>query len=237
MLPEPVIVRVSSRRRYTAVPAAVTEDSRLSYAALGLLCYLLGRPDDWEVDAGALAGSRGTTEYAVRKLLKELRSRGYARLARPRDPDTGRVAGTTYEVTDEPDGWALRPETADDVPGLDGGPLSEPERAYATAFGADALARLNAYQRELVRKMKDAGARAEAFHVWRGNDYLSRNVSGLLDRYERARKEAKRAAASAGRPAPGRTARTTRDVTAEDALRDAAEALNDLQGAGPSDRV
>lgn len=43
------IRRAARRHRYVIVDQAAVEDTRLSWAARGLLTYLLPRPDDWKV--------------------------------------------------------------------------------------------------------------------------------------------------------------------------------------------
>ena len=52
-------------------------ENRLSYGARGLFWTLLNLPNDWEVTEKGLATIANTSEYEVRKLLKELRSWGY----------------------------------------------------------------------------------------------------------------------------------------------------------------
>lgn len=75
------IVRVATRPRYTVVDNRPIEDPRLSFGALGLLTFLLSKPDHWEVSYRHLAtvktGLRGEKEHAVRMMLGELRSAGY----------------------------------------------------------------------------------------------------------------------------------------------------------------
>ena len=46
---EPTIKRSPRRRRYVIIEQSVVEDSRLSWAARGILGYLLSRPDSWQV--------------------------------------------------------------------------------------------------------------------------------------------------------------------------------------------
>ncbi len=61
---------------------AISEDSRLSWAARGLLIYLLGKPDDWEVSVAHLTKQTAQTAKhsgrdAVLGLLAELEEAGY----------------------------------------------------------------------------------------------------------------------------------------------------------------
>ncbi|MFW2440514.1 MAG: hypothetical protein ACN4GR_14220 [Arenicellales bacterium] len=43
------IIRATRRDRYVTIEQHVIEDARLSWAARGLLAYLLSKPDDWKV--------------------------------------------------------------------------------------------------------------------------------------------------------------------------------------------
>jgi len=43
------IIRARRRHRFVIIDQQAIEDTRLSWAARGLLGYLLSRPDDWKV--------------------------------------------------------------------------------------------------------------------------------------------------------------------------------------------
>lgn len=62
------------------------EDPALSFKALGLLAWLLSRPDGWEVNHRQIAAAHGDGEYAVRSALGELETAGYLRRSCERDP-------------------------------------------------------------------------------------------------------------------------------------------------------
>lgn len=72
-----MIIRVAERKRYTVIDNTAIEDARLSWRALGVLVFLLSRPDNWEANYRHLASLRGEGQYAVRGLLKELEDAGY----------------------------------------------------------------------------------------------------------------------------------------------------------------
>ena len=46
---ESTIKRSARRRQYVIIEQSVVEDSRLSWAARGILGYLLSRPDNWQI--------------------------------------------------------------------------------------------------------------------------------------------------------------------------------------------
>lgn len=99
----------------------ISEDRRLSWAARGLLIFLLGKPDHWRVstqhlinetvDSGKPLGRDG-----VRGLIDELIKAGYLRRTLAR-ADAGKLGGYDYEVsevsaTPEPE----KPATAQPAP-------------------------------------------------------------------------------------------------------------------------
>lgn len=81
------IIRAPRPERYTVVNRKVIDDDRLSYRALGLLVYLLDKPDNWRVEAAQLARGRTEGRDAVRAALMELAEAGY--LVRQRRQNDG----------------------------------------------------------------------------------------------------------------------------------------------------
>ena len=106
------IIRAPRRHRFVIMDQRAVEDDRLSWAARGLLCYLLSRPDDWKVMVNDLRKRGNLGRDGVYRLLRELRTVGYARFLRLRDKN-GRIRGGIYiirEIADSPD-----PELPDTV--------------------------------------------------------------------------------------------------------------------------
>jgi len=114
------IIRAPRRERFVVMDQRAVEDDRLSWAARGLLCYLLSRPDDWKVLVNDLRKRGNLGRDGIYRLLRELRTVGYARFLRRRDKN-GRIRGGTYiirEIAGLPDPElpdTVLPETA--VPG------------------------------------------------------------------------------------------------------------------------
>ena len=71
-----------------------------SLKALGLLCYLLGKPDGWQTWVTDIATRFSDGESAVRSGLAELRLLGYADLEPIKTP-TG-FGGSVWRISDEP---------------------------------------------------------------------------------------------------------------------------------------
>jgi len=95
------IRRAARRHRYVIVDQAAVEDTRLSWAARGLLAYLLSRPDDWKVLVNDLRKRGNLGRDGIYALLRELRQAGYVRFERNRDAQ-GRMRGGTYIVSEIP---------------------------------------------------------------------------------------------------------------------------------------
>lgn len=66
------------KRNYTVLDNGTINDTSLDYRALGLLTYLLSKPENWKVNAIALSQSEGREgRDAVRKSLGKLEKAGY----------------------------------------------------------------------------------------------------------------------------------------------------------------
>ena len=106
------IRRAARRHRYVIVDQAAVEDTRLSWAARGLLAYLLSRPDDWKVLVNDLKKRGNLGRDGIYALLRELRSAGYVRFERHRD-DRGRMRGGSYIVSEVPAPVPASPDEAE----------------------------------------------------------------------------------------------------------------------------
>lgn len=96
------IIRAPRRYRFVTIHQDAVEDARLSWAARGLLGYLLSRPDDWKVLIKDLQRRGDLGRDGIYKLLRELRDSGYVRYERARD-EQGRMRGGIYYVREIPD--------------------------------------------------------------------------------------------------------------------------------------
>lgn len=91
-----------------ALNRRIAEDARLSWAARGLLIFLLVKPDHWRISVEHL---RKQTEDAriptgrdgIYALLTELQRAGYVSCSQARTPD-GRLAEREYRVSESPKG-------------------------------------------------------------------------------------------------------------------------------------
>lgn len=76
--------------RYYVLNKSISEDKRLSWAARGMLIFLLGKPDHWKVSVPALINetadaARSTGRDAVYNLLSELIETGYVKRVKHAD--------------------------------------------------------------------------------------------------------------------------------------------------------
>ena len=109
------IIRDGQRERFAIISQAVFNDHRLSPVALGILCYLLSRPDNWQTSPGQLRERFGLSKYAMRAVMRELTEAGYCRRTHRQD-HRGKMVGWVYDVMESPccpDAYRV-----DDKPGL-----------------------------------------------------------------------------------------------------------------------
>lgn len=87
------IIRTKRLTRFTVINNDLLEDKRLDWRDLGLLTYLLSKPDNWEVSVAHLQKERKTGRYAIYESLKNLIAAGYVK-------GRAKQGGFEYEVFD-----------------------------------------------------------------------------------------------------------------------------------------
>ena len=105
--PARVIRRAPSdaRASWTLLPNVTLEDGSLSWDALGLLTYLLSKPDHWTISTAHLAKQRSAGRDKIRRLLGELEDAGY--LTKEVKRDGGQFSGLEMVLHDVPTGaWS-----------------------------------------------------------------------------------------------------------------------------------
>ncbi len=99
------IIRTDHSREnpYALISKSLLDDNSISWAAKGLLVYLLSKPNNWNVKVAHLVknfhleGERGSGEKAIYKLLNELIDKGYCERSQNRK-DNGLFSETEYVV-------------------------------------------------------------------------------------------------------------------------------------------
>ena len=95
------------QNRFFLFSRETAQNTSLSYEALGVLAYLLSKPDDWTVRVSDLQKrAHGKKAHygrgAIAAIMQELRTAGYAELKPIRDAKTGIVSGTEYWIYETP---------------------------------------------------------------------------------------------------------------------------------------
>jgi len=85
---------------FTIISNQVIEDANLDWKDLGLLVYLLSKPDNWQISLAHLAKQKRTGQDGVSTAIKNLKQSGYIRMKRH---STGHVDWCVYD----------RPQTGD----------------------------------------------------------------------------------------------------------------------------
>lgn len=95
----PVITRKRSGD-FALIPNSVADDNTISFDARGLLCYLLAKPNDWNVQVSNIQKAGGIGRDKTYKLLKALKDAGYIEVRTKRDKKTGKIIDHSYVVYD-----------------------------------------------------------------------------------------------------------------------------------------
>ncbi len=96
----PTIIRERREDFFARIPKDLLDDSNLSWKAKGILCYLLGKPDDWKARVNDISNRSTDGGAAVTSGLMELRKAGYAELRRL--TLRGRVIAFCLVIADSP---------------------------------------------------------------------------------------------------------------------------------------
>lgn len=101
-----IVRKAGAASRYTVMPKSVTDDSRLSWEARGMLQYILAKPDNWTIRTTDLINQtresmRPTGRDGVLGLIDELEYHGYLERDTKR-AEEGRFAGVDYIAYEEP---------------------------------------------------------------------------------------------------------------------------------------
>lgn len=86
-------IRQAHKKNYTVITNDLAQDHSLSFAARGLLLYLLSLPDDWKIQVSHLTTLTDLKTKGVLSLLKELKINGYIHLTK-----LSMVSGWEYYV-------------------------------------------------------------------------------------------------------------------------------------------
>ncbi|MCK4121067.1 hypothetical protein HFK83_01535 [Ralstonia pseudosolanacearum] len=102
----PIIRAARPQSNFYILDKRISEDVHLSWAARGLLVYLLGKPDNWRVSAQALVNettgaSMPSGRDAIYRILRELQTAGYVSRVQTKN-EGGTFTETDYMVSEIP---------------------------------------------------------------------------------------------------------------------------------------
>jgi hypothetical protein len=98
------IIRTIHEKNFTIIANGCLQDDSLSAEALGVLCYLLGRPDNWTVRPTQLADRFDCGREKIDRIIKELVTTGYVIKTQTRDPVNktwNPIEYTVYQIPKE----------------------------------------------------------------------------------------------------------------------------------------
>lgn len=93
------ITKCKRQSNFTLISNTPRDDERISYKAYGLLCYLMGLPEDWGISVDHLASTKTDGRTAIYSAIDELIAAGY--VIRVRVYEKGRFVRMDYFVSDE----------------------------------------------------------------------------------------------------------------------------------------
>jgi hypothetical protein len=96
------VLRKHHDRDYTVIPNVTIEDPRLSCRDLGLLVFMLHKPQDWKFTKQALLTELGQDgERSIQSGMKKLQELGYLEITRE-SRKKGKLARSIWTVRDVP---------------------------------------------------------------------------------------------------------------------------------------
>lgn len=97
------VVRRVHSGNFTIISNALLCDRSLKADAVGVICYLVSKPDNWTLRPGELADRFDCGSDRIQRIMKELIEAGYIRKVRQRDPKTQSWQAVEYIVLDTKD--------------------------------------------------------------------------------------------------------------------------------------
>lgn len=94
------IRRAKHDNKYFVMSRSTAQDDSLSFEALGMMTYLLSKPDDWEIRVDDLARQDGCNEKRIYRIINQLVDAGYMiprKRIRNQDGTFGWTPYTLYE--------------------------------------------------------------------------------------------------------------------------------------------
>lgn len=98
-----MIIRTNKRENpFAQIDRVMLDRADMSWQAKGLLSFLLGKPDKWQIKMSHLIKQGTCGRDAMRSMMKELESFGYVKRVPARKPN-GTIDGWDFEVFESPE--------------------------------------------------------------------------------------------------------------------------------------
>ncbi len=106
-------LQTQDRKRYGILDMRTIEDDRLSLASVGLLLYLVSRPEGWQISRESIAAQMKAGKAAVQTCMNELQTFGYLDIEKVKGDDHApvRTVWTVHEVSQKHDIRETRSES------------------------------------------------------------------------------------------------------------------------------
>ena len=107
-----MIVKRKHSGSFAVIPNITANDEQLSIDALGMLVFLLSKPNDWQVNVANLRKRFGIGRDRAYAILKELEAAGYVQKSQPKRGASHQFSSVEYTVFDTPE--TAKAETVDE---------------------------------------------------------------------------------------------------------------------------
>lgn len=107
------ILRNPNKERFTIIDNSIFRESNLSLKAIGMLCFLMSLPDNWNFSEKGLAKILKDGLTSIKSALQELEEEGYLEREQVRDLNGGfgKMIYTIREIPTKPINKELEPRT------------------------------------------------------------------------------------------------------------------------------
>jgi hypothetical protein len=120
--PKTIFRNVSRGERYTKLPNAMLQDTRLDLDERGALAMILSLPEHWDFSEEHFCRTNRIGHNRCRRIVRSLVKHGYCRRVRARDGKARWVGSVVYEFTNAPGNF---PPEAIDPKQVNGEPLTQ----------------------------------------------------------------------------------------------------------------
>lgn len=91
-----MIIKVVKQENYLVIDKDFINDEKMTIEMIGLMTYLLSKPNDWQVRITEL--ETRFKGQSIKRIMKELRLIGYVKLIKINDKETGKISGSRYDI-------------------------------------------------------------------------------------------------------------------------------------------